>query len=123
MGRDGYGSAAGALATHATAKAAREGRLMGFTGAVCASAEQVALVNAGVTPHVPSRGSVGASGDLAPLAHLALVLIGEGRVLDGEPVESGRSYQIDQAVQLQVGASWKMSLTPHAELEKLRKVA
>ena len=44
-------------------------------------------------------------------------------LLDGEPVESGRSYQIDQAVQLQVGASWKMSLTPHAELEKLRKDA
>lgn len=38
----------------------------------------VALLNGGVTPVVPSRGSVGASGDLAPLAHLALVLIGEG---------------------------------------------
>jgi histidine ammonia-lyase len=38
----------------------------------------VALLNAGVTPVVPSLGSVGASGDLAPLAHLALVLIGEG---------------------------------------------
>ena len=38
----------------------------------------VALVNAGVHPVVPSRGSVGASGDLAPLAHIALVLIGEG---------------------------------------------
>ena len=36
------------------------------------------LLNAGVTPIVPSRGSVGASGDLAPLAHIALVLIGEG---------------------------------------------
>lgn len=44
-------------------------------------------------------------------------------LLDGELVEPGRSYQIDQAVQLQVGASWKMSLTPHAELEKLRKDA
>ena len=32
----------------------------------------------GVTPVVPSRGSVGASGDLAPLAHMALVLMGEG---------------------------------------------
>ena len=41
-------------------------------------------------------------------------------LLDGEPVEPGRSYQIDQAVHLQVGSSWKMSLTPHAELEKLR---
>lgn len=37
-----------------------------------------ALLNKGVTPVVPSRGSVGASGDLAPLAHMALVLTGEG---------------------------------------------
>lgn len=37
-----------------------------------------ALLNHGVTPVVPSRGSVGASGDLAPLAHMALVLVGEG---------------------------------------------
>jgi histidine ammonia-lyase len=36
------------------------------------------LLNRGVTPVVPSRGSVGASGDLAPLAHTALVLTGEG---------------------------------------------
>ncbi|MFO0618119.1 MAG: histidine ammonia-lyase [Polyangiaceae bacterium] len=41
----------------------------------------VALLNAGITPRVPAQGSVGASGDLAPLAHLALVLIGEGEVL------------------------------------------
>ena len=40
------------------------------------------LLNRGVTPFVPSQGSVGASGDLAPLAHLALVLIGEGECLD-----------------------------------------
>ncbi|HXW76060.1 MAG TPA: histidine ammonia-lyase [Candidatus Eremiobacteraceae bacterium] len=36
------------------------------------------LLNRGVTPVIPSQGSVGASGDLAPLAHMALVLIGEG---------------------------------------------
>jgi histidine ammonia-lyase len=36
------------------------------------------LLNQGVTPVVPSQGSVGASGDLAPLAHMALVLMGEG---------------------------------------------
>ncbi|MGA9812599.1 MAG: histidine ammonia-lyase [Terriglobales bacterium] len=36
------------------------------------------MLNRGVTPMVPSQGSVGASGDLAPLAHLALALIGEG---------------------------------------------
>jgi histidine ammonia-lyase len=39
----------------------------------------LALLNRGVVPQVPSRGSVGASGDLAPLAHVALVLIGEGQ--------------------------------------------
>jgi len=36
------------------------------------------MLNAGIHPVIPSRGSVGASGDLAPLAHLALVAIGEG---------------------------------------------
>jgi histidine ammonia-lyase len=42
-------------------------------------------LNRGVVPHVPSRGSVGASGDLAPLAHLALPLVGEGEAsFDGE---------------------------------------
>jgi len=42
-------------------------------------------LNRGVLPVVPSRGSVGASGDLAPLAHLALPLVGEGRArVDGE---------------------------------------
>ena len=40
------------------------------------------MLNRGVTPFVPSQGSVGASGDLAPLAHLALALIGEGECVD-----------------------------------------
>ncbi len=39
----------------------------------------VGLLNAGVTPVVPEHGSLGASGDLAPLAHMSLVLLGEGR--------------------------------------------
>jgi histidine ammonia-lyase len=43
----------------------------------------LALLNAGIHPLVPRQGSVGASGDLAPLAHLGLVLIGEGEVLIG----------------------------------------
>jgi len=47
------------------------------------------LLNADITPIVPSRGSVGASGDLAPLAHLALALIGESDVLmQGERLPS-----------------------------------
>jgi histidine ammonia-lyase len=41
----------------------------------------LAMLDRGVVPVVPERGSVGASGDLAPLAHLALVLIGEGEAL------------------------------------------
>jgi len=45
----------------------------------------VAMVNHGIVPVIPTYGSVGASGDLAPLAHMALPLIGEGDVdLDGE---------------------------------------
>lgn len=41
----------------------------------------VALFNAGIIPLVPEQGSVGASGDLAPLSHIAMALIGEGEVL------------------------------------------
>ena len=42
------------------------------------------MLNRGVHPVVPSRGSLGASGDLAPLAHIALVMIGEGEARKGE---------------------------------------
>ncbi len=41
----------------------------------------LAVYNAGLVPYVPSQGSVGASGDLAPLAHMTLALIGEGEML------------------------------------------
>jgi histidine ammonia-lyase len=43
----------------------------------------VAMLNAGVVPLVPEQGSVGASGDLAPLSHIGLALMGEGEVLQG----------------------------------------
>jgi histidine ammonia-lyase len=49
----------------------------------------VECLNRGVHPVVPSRGSVGASGDLAPLAHLALVLVGEGAVLHAPGTDGG----------------------------------
>ncbi|MGH8204190.1 MAG: aromatic amino acid lyase, partial [Steroidobacteraceae bacterium] len=53
----------------------------GFSGVRAVVIERLLeLANAGVLPVVPSQGSVGASGDLAPLAHLSLALIGEGRV-------------------------------------------
>ena len=47
------------------------------------------LLNRGVHPVIPEQGSVGASGDLAPLSHLALVLIGEGEAEVGGEVVSG----------------------------------
>ncbi len=54
---------------------------MGFSGARPVVAERIAaLLNAGLTPVVPEHGSLGASGDLAPLAHCALALLGEGEV-------------------------------------------
>src|SRR3990170_2541891 len=49
----------------------------------------VGMLNASVHPVVPSRGSLGASGDLAPLAHMALVLIGEGEATVGGDVLDG----------------------------------
>ncbi len=50
------------------------------------------MVNRRVHPRIPAQGSVGASGDLAPLAHLALVLIGEGQAeLDGASLDGGEA--------------------------------
>src|SRR5688572_2319549 len=61
----------------------------GFSGARPALPELlVGMLNAGLWPSIPEQGSVGASGDLAPLAHLALALIGEGMLSNGDH-ESG----------------------------------
>ena len=63
----------------------------GRTGVRTAVAQTIAAVlNAGITPVVPENGSLGCSGDLAPLAHCALTLVGEGEVAgpDGRPVPS-----------------------------------
>src|SRR6516225_4620046 len=54
----------------------------------------VAVHDAGIVPLVPSQGSVGASGDLAPLAHLTLALIGEGECID----ERGERIAADYAL-------------------------
>jgi histidine ammonia-lyase len=67
---------------------------MGCSGARPLLAETIlALLNAGLTPVVPEYGSLGASGDLAPLAHCALVLMGEGEVADpaGPPVPAAQA--------------------------------
>jgi histidine ammonia-lyase len=52
---------------------------LGHSGVRATLVDQlIAMLNAGVHPRIPAQGSVGASGDLAPLAHLALAMIGEG---------------------------------------------
>ncbi|HEV7762990.1 MAG TPA: histidine ammonia-lyase [Acidimicrobiales bacterium] len=57
---------------------------MGYSGVRPVVVERlVDLLNAGITPVVPEYGSLGASGDLAPLAHMSLALLGEGEVLAG----------------------------------------
>lgn len=54
----------------------------------------LAVFNAGIVPCLPSRGSVGASGDLAPLAHMALLLMGEGRAwVDGRELSGAEALQ------------------------------
>ena len=55
------------------------------------------MLNRGVTPVVPSQGSVGASGDLAPLAHLALALIGEGECFDEKGVRVASAEALKRA--------------------------
>lgn len=69
------------------------------------------LLNEGVTPVVPSIGSVGASGDLAPLAHLALVLIGEGRAMvDGRERAAGEALAAKGIAPLRLEAKEGLAL-------------
>jgi histidine ammonia-lyase len=70
------------------------------------------MLNRGVTPMVPSQGSVGASGDLAPLAHLALALIGEGECVDegGKRILSAEALRRAQIKPLVLEAKEAVSL-------------
>jgi histidine ammonia-lyase len=71
----------------------------------------LALLNAGVHPLIPSRGSVGASGDLASLAHLALVAIGEGEaVYQGERLPGGEALRRAGIAPLQLEAKEGLAL-------------
>src|ERR1035437_1025797 len=67
----------------------------GFSGCRPALVKLLAaLLNAGVHPVIPEKGSVGASGDLAPLAHLALVVVGEGEAFyRGERMAGGEALK------------------------------
>lgn len=69
------------------------------------------MLNAKVHPVIPSQGSVGASGDLAPLAHLAHVMIGEGRaVVRGETMPGGEAMKRSGITPLELEAKEGLSL-------------
>lgn len=71
----------------------------------------VELLNRGVTPVVPCQGSVGASGDLAPLAHMTLTLIGEGEALyRGERMPSAAALERAGLAPLRLGAKEGLAL-------------
>ncbi len=76
-----------------------------------------AMLNAAVTPIIPSRGSVGASGDLAPLAHLALVLIGEGEAtVGGRPMPGGEALAAAGLEPIELGAKEGLALLNGTQL-------
>lgn len=71
----------------------------------------LALHNAGITPVIPSQGSVGASGDLAPLAHMSLPLVGEGEVFfRGERMQAAAALKQCGIAPLQLGAKEGLAL-------------
>ena len=71
----------------------------------------VAMLNTGVHPVIPEKGSVGASGDLAPLAHLALVVIGEGEAFyRGERISGGEAMRRAGLAPLQLAAKEGLAL-------------
>ncbi len=71
----------------------------------------VAVHNAGLVPYVPSQGSVGASGDLAPLAHMTLALLGEGEMLvDGKRLPAAPLLQAAGIAPLKLGAKEGLAL-------------
>lgn len=77
----------------------------------------VALLNRGVTPVVPRQGSVGASGDLAPLAHMTLTLIGEGEAFyRGERMPSARALQLAGLEPIELGAKEGLALVNGTEV-------
>src|SRR3989440_3430203 len=77
---------------------------LGYSGCRAALIEKlIEMLERGVTPVIPEKGSVGASGDLAPLAHLAQPMIGEGEVFfDGQRLASAEAFARAQIEPLQL---------------------
>jgi histidine ammonia-lyase len=85
----------------------------GFSGIRLSTVELLlAMLNKGIHPVIPSQGSLGASGDLAPLAHMALPLIGEGEViLGGEKMSSAEAFERAGLLPIQLAAKEGLALT------------
>ncbi len=82
-------------AARATALARLNSLLQGWSGASEALVDLLArLLNSGLAPAIPEKGTVGASGDLTPLAHMALALMGRGGFIDaaGRPVTPADAF-------------------------------
>lgn len=78
----------------------------------------VELLNRGVHPVIPEQGSVGASGDLAPLSHLALVLIGEGEAeFQGEVMGGGEALRRAALQPLTLGAKEGLALNNGTQVQ------
>lgn len=90
----------------------------GFSGVRPVVVERLLdLLNAGVHPVIPRRGSLGASGDLAPLAHLALVLIGEGEaIVDGERLDGASALERAGLEPIELGAKEGIGLINGTQL-------
>ena len=77
----------------------------------------LAMLNKGVHPRVPQQGSVGASGDLAPLAHLALVMIGEGEAeFDGRTMTGAEALACAGLAPVELAAKEGLSLVNGTQL-------
>ncbi len=71
----------------------------------------IEMLNRGVHPRIPSQGSVGASGDLSPLSHLALVMIGEGEAeVDGQVMPGSAALQAVGLSPIRLGAKEGLAL-------------
>ncbi|MHC5211157.1 MAG: histidine ammonia-lyase [Planctomycetota bacterium] len=84
----------------------------GYSGVRPALVEHaLSVFNAGIVPILPSQGSVGASGDLAPLAHMALVLLGEGRAWRrGRAMDGARALEAAGIAPLRLAAKEGLAL-------------
>lgn len=88
------------------------GKAKGFSGIRWLTIQSLLRVfNSGLIPYVPEKGSVGASGDLAPLAHLALVLIGKGKArYNGRWMTGSRALRLARVKPLELGEGEGLAL-------------